>query len=389
MAIVNKHGSYFVVIRVHDKQRWFKVDGGQKAAKQYEKDLLAKRQLGQLPVQQKAQQEADEKKHLTFRAYAEQWLRDKTEAVRPGTLANYESRLRNYLLHDGIGLGDELLSETDRTRVKQFRSDMRKAFPKLTARTVNAVMVQLHGIFDEAVKDEKVDRNPAWKLTPLQENPRRGVALTFEQVDTLLRLTEDNPALHLMIWCPASLGLRMGEMLGLRWGDIDAHGTMHIRQTYRAGKFGPPKSDESRRDLPLPDDLRRLLAAYRVKQGGFSGEALIFDRGDGKPFAPGHVLRQMLRPLLREEAAIEAGLAESLRWHDLRHTFSTNLGGVAGDPKTAQVLMGHSDPSVAMNHYTQARDGAKRAALESLTEAQRAASVRQALDNRVLRTQGV
>jgi len=138
----------------------------------------------------------------------------------------------------------------------------------------------------------------------------------------------------------AMTGLRQGELLALRWRDVDwAAGRIRVRQNYVLGEFGTPKSRRSTRSVPMADEvggeLERLFRGSRWR----SDDDLVFAHpATGGPLYKEGILRRM-RKALRE-----AGLGESHRFHDLRHTFGTRMAGGRSSDADASGMDGPSGP---------------------------------------------
>jgi integrase len=152
--------------------------------------------------------------------------------------------------------------------------------------------------------------------------------LTFEEAERLCKGPRDE--WRTMIFVALRTGMRRGELLGLRWEDVDLSvGRIHVRQTYVQEEFGTPKSGKPRL-IPLGDDVIEELRIQRHDRG-----PLVFCDHLGKPLAPS----LLMSPLKR--ATKRAGLRD-IGWHVLRHTFASHLvmRGVA--LKIVQELLGHS-----------------------------------------------
>jgi integrase len=136
----------------------------------------------------------------------------------------------------------------------------------------------------------------------------------------------------------AMTGLRQGELLALRWGDVDwAAARLRVRRNYVRGEFGTPKSRRSSRSVPLADRVAGELDRHFQKTA-FQGDGdLVFPHPlTGKPLDSSKVLKRFKQALGR------AGLRE-MRFDDLRHTFGTALAGAAVPMRTLQEWMGHRD----------------------------------------------
>ena len=155
-----------------------------------------------------------------------------------------------------------------------------------------------------------------------------------------------------------SLGLRLGEALGLRWSDVDLQqGRLHIRRTLQRAKgglvFGELKTARAYRTLSLPNVAISTLTSHRVRQleqrlaagSRWSEEDLVFTNRKGKPLDRANVRKQFHRLL-------ESANLPKVRIHDLRHTAATLLLLQGVNPRTVMELLGHSDVTMTLNTYS-------------------------------------
>jgi integrase len=162
---------------------------------------------------------------------------------------------------------------------------------------------------------------------------------------------------HALYVCALMLGLRLGELLGLRWEDVDLDAAiLAVRQnSVRVDgelRYQPPKTRRSRRTLPLPAPLVTALREHKVRQAadrlalgpGWIDTGLVFTTRLGTPIEPRNLTRHFYGVRAR------AGLA-GVRFHDLRHTCITLLLNLGVPPHTVQAIAGHSHINVTMAIY--------------------------------------
>jgi integrase len=133
-------------------------------------------------------------------------------------------------------------------------------------------------------------------------------------------------------------GLRRGELLALRWQDVDFNaGLVRVRRTYGRGEFGAPKTQRSSRAVPLADRVRDELEKH-LERSAFQGELdLVFCHPtSGRVLDPSRVRKRF------QAAARRAGL-RPVRFHDLRHTFGTRMAAAGAPLRAIQEWLGHSD----------------------------------------------
>jgi integrase len=211
----------------------------------------------------------------------------------------------------------------------------------------------MHILFNAAMR---------WELVPYQHNPmslvrvkdgskrlREPKFLTVEEFRALIgHIPEPFRTMCIVAMC---LGLRVSEVLGLRWVDIDWDGLrIAIRHAYVYGKQGDVKTRASQKWMPLDRSLADKLRQHRFRFAPQAdAENWIFANPEtGKPYWPGRVQENWLVP-----AATKAGLGR-IGWHTFRHSHSTLLHALGVDLKVQQELLRHADIRTTMNIYTQA-----------------------------------
>jgi len=156
-------------------------------------------------------------------------------------------------------------------------------------------------------------------------------------------------------------GLRIGEILGLRWKDVDS-GTGQIRVTqasYR-GLLGTPKTKHSKRSVPLPQALQDELMRFRERSQA-TPEELVFHTASGRPYNDSNLLHRELKP-----AGRKLGMPW-LNFHTLRRTHATLFQVAGGSLRDAQAQLGHSKMSTTLEIYTLPIPENQRATVEKLS----------------------
>jgi integrase len=215
----------------------------------------------------------------------------------------------------------------------------------LSNRSKNKLLIQLHGIFRRAQIVWGLPVNP---LARGEKHPMRpsGDIQVFspEEVWALVRAaaSERDGALYLTA---AFTGLRLGELLALRWRDVDFAGaTIRVRTSWAGRALTTPKSGRVR-SVPMAPDVATALAGLGRREFWVADDDLVF-AGELGTYLDGSALRR------RYKAALEAAGLRSLRFHDLRHTFGTRMIAKA-DIRRVQEWMGHADIQTTMRylHY--------------------------------------
>jgi len=209
-----------------------------------------------------------------------------------------------------------------------------------------------------------------WELIPCQHNPmslvrvkdsskrqRHPKALSVEEFQKLLEhVPEPFRTMCIVAMC---LGLRVSEILGLKWKAIDWGGLrLAVQQAYVYGQQGDVKTQASQRWMPLDRLLAEKLREHKKNFAPFANsEAWVFANPEtGRPYWPGRIQENWLVP-----AAQKAGLGR-IGWHTFRHSHSTLLHALGVDLKVQQELLRHADIRTTMNIYTQAVPNALREA---------------------------
>lgn len=167
--------------------------------------------------------------------------------------------------------------------------------------------------------------------------------LELEQLDALVSHAQAGPyeALDRVLYRTAAMtGLRLGELIALRWRDVDwTASAIRVRSNYVCGEFGTPKSRRSTRSVPMADEVAGELERFYKASGEPADDELVFPspKGSGGPLDKCATLRRMRRALRA------AGLDETHRFHDLRHTFGTAMAAAGVPMRTLQEWMGHRD----------------------------------------------
>ena len=166
-----------------------------------------------------------------------------------------------------------------------------------------------------------------------------------------------------MVSLIAATGLRIGELLGLRWRALDLDiGTLAVRESVFEGQFQPPKTQKAVRTIPLRPHAIAALTAHRQRIIRRAAEDLVFGNRKGDPLRESKLLTNVLQP-----AAEAAGLGR-VTWHQFRHIHSSLLNDLKVPVKIAQEQLGHASISTTLNIYTHVVDALHRKAVEAVEE---------------------
>lgn len=213
----------------------------------------------------------------------------------------------------------------------------------LATKTITNQLVLLHGLFGFALKREWIAVNPVAAV----DRPRAPSAdpdirfLDLEELEALLREVPGNhfgPTDRALYLTAAMTGLRQGELVALRWEDVDWRaGRIRVRRNYTRQRFGTPKSRRSSRSVPMSERVSAELRRHFERSAFQADEDLVFCH----PHTGGPLDSSRMRK--RFKVTLSSAGVRQVRFHDLRHTFGT-LCASAGVPlRTLQEWLGHRD----------------------------------------------
>lgn len=304
---------------------------------------------------------------LTVKDFGSTWVdRLHDSDLKPATVSNYAWILARYILPSVGTVRLVALSPEHVRKMLRTVSDS-----GASARTVQLSRAVLRAMLADAERDQLVHRNVAALVKGPRVEREEVVPWSREEASRFLASLEGH-RLHPLFAVGVALGLRKGELLALRWEDVDLDArVLRVRATVqRLGRgvglvTGSPKTKKSRRNLPLPQVLVTALAAHRESQQRERREAgtrwqesgLVFTTGKGTMIEP----RDLNRFL--DDAIARAGLRR-IRFHDLRHTCATLLLAQGVSPRVVMEVLGHSQLSMTTDLYghvmpSSLRDAAK------------------------------
>lgn len=294
---------------------------------------------------------------LTFEDFTERYF---VPNVFPTLKQSTQKRYRRTLLtHILPAFGPLRLCDIQRLTVQTFIRN--KADSGLGWESLDHLRTLLSKVFSTARKwDFFLGENPASEIElPRREPVREKRSLTRQQSHALLE--ELREPVRTMVQVGLLCGLRVGEILGLRWKDINFRdGQLRVEQAAYRGSVGSPKTRGSRRTLPLPQSLVEALWRFRGGSPEAEGEQLVFHTSSGRPYSDTNLLHRFLKP-----AACKLGMPW-LSWHALRRTHATLLQSAGAPPREAQAQLGHSNVSTTLGIYTCPIPASQRAAVERL-----------------------
>jgi integrase len=305
-----------------------------------------------------------EPNRMTVGEFLDRWLKDIAQPrVKVTTYSNYERVIR---VHIKPELGGVMLPKLAVLHVQSLYGKMNRAGK--SAETIRMVHAVLRRALRQAVN---------WRLIPYNvcaevERPRivkaEIVPLDAEQVLKLLKVAKGT-RLEAIFTVAVATGMRLGELFGLQWPDVDlgagvimvkralieVHGKLHLME---------PKTARSRRRIDLPQIAIDALKRHRqtMIDMGWSDMPWVFCNVRGGPLRRTHFHKSVFKPLLKK-----AGLPD-IRFHDLRHTSATLLLAAGVHPKVVQERLGHSQISITLDTYSHVLPTLQREAASKLDQ---------------------
>ncbi|MEN3332070.1 MAG: integrase [Blastocatellia bacterium] len=245
----------------------------------------------------------------------------------------------------------------------------------LSARTVRYTHVVINSAFKQAVKWRMLSRNPSAFVDLPRQARKEMQALSPEEAGRFLEAAAED-RYGVLFTLALITGLRSEEYFGLQWKDVElVKGVVTVQRTLvwrtKGGGwyFGEPKTTKSRRNIPLPQMLVRRLTEHKVRQAEEKLKAgpeyqkldLVFATKKGGPLMHRNLLRNHFSPIVKR-----AGLPDSIRLYDLRHSCATLLLAAGEHPKVVSERLGHASITLTLDTYSHVLPSMQKAASEKL-----------------------
>ena len=285
--------------------------------------------------------------------YLEWWLEHvQKPSVRLITYSDHVMIVRKHLVP---ALGHRLLRKLSPDHIQTLYTQKREEGKRPRS------IIHIHGILHEALQDavrrNKLARNPADAVTLPRLDESEAQALTVEQARQVLEAARGH-RLEVLLVVAVVMGLRRGELIGLQWRDIDLEkGLLQVcRTVVRVPGHGlvvsEPKTASGRRTIKLPAFVIDVLKRHRTEQAekrlaagpAWHEQGIVFCNTKGGFFEPAHVQKLLQRLLER------AGLVH-IRLHDLRHSAATILLSLGVPAHVVKEILGHSDVRITLGIY--------------------------------------
>lgn len=300
---------------------------------------------------------------LTVEAWFTYWL-DKIAArrLKPQTLRGYRSHINNHVIPE---LGRKRLTDLRPAHIRGLYDKMRdQGKAEATCRQVHAIVKKA---LKDAERDGKLSRNPAERVDPPSTARNERAGFTLDQAARVLAAADDDARW----WLALFYGMRQGEVLGLRWCDVDfQRHTIRVEQTLQKGldgkpMFGPPKSKTSRRTLPLLPHMEARLKLHAARVGTHGPDDLVFSR-DGKPLDPKADWKAW-RTLIDRATVPPLAPIPYIALHAARNTAASMLEAAGVPDRLVAQILGHSQVHITHGYQT-ADDARVRGALAAYSD---------------------
>jgi integrase len=298
---------------------------------------------------------------MSVAEYLDYWLAELLPGtVKASTQASYADMTRRHIVP---ALGHLSLAKLSRDDIRRFvrqlahtKSQRRGADQVLSGRTVNYVHSILRRALEDGRREELVGRNVAGEVPSPRYERREFEPLVPDEARTLLAAAADD-RLYAVYVLALVLGMRRGEILGLRWSVVDLdRATLRVQASLqRVGSqlvLTSPKTKRSRRTIPLPQAVVKVLDAHREAQAVEQARAevwadddLVFTTRIGTAIEPRNLSRHF--EALRDKAKVRR-----VRFHDLRHSCASLLFELGVPLRMVMEILGHSQISTASGIYT-------------------------------------
>lgn len=336
---------YYAVYALGVKRKWEAAGRNKKDAERRLTEILAGIHQGTYSPPKK----------ILFKDFTETWLKD-SAGLKPTTLQFYRTLVKTHL---APAFGSLALHQISPQLIKSFQSRCLNE-KGLSPKTTNSLLTTLKTVLNYAEWSGHIRENPAKRVKPVRVNRKEMEFLTPEKIRLLLDHS-DEPA-KTLFQTAVLTGVRIGELLALQWGDIDWHSdVIHVCRTLyfrfwrdnsaenanreeRKWAFSTPKSRNSSRTIRMSPKLREALELHRLV-APVSPHDLVFCTSKGTPINPRNLVRREFLPALSR-----AGLRR-IRFHDLRHTYTTLLIAQGENVKFIQSQLGHASIETTLDRY--------------------------------------
>jgi integrase len=344
-SIIQERGSWYGKWRVGDRQVKRRLGpvrpvGSSDGLTRKQAEAALRRLIGEVKI-------LTPEERTTFEQAADRYVHHLEHVMRRKT-----STIQDYRIITKRHLGPYF----DKTPLERVKTTDIEAYVfaksrELSVKTITNHLNFAHGVFRFALRRGWATSNPV----AAADRPRAAQAdpdirfLTTEELEALLRAVPRDdvlgPTEHAIYTVAAMTGLRQGELVALRWRDIDwTAGVVRVRRNYSRGQWGTPKSRRSSRSVPLADRVAAELDRHFRRSVYRSDDSLVFCHPHtGNPYDASKLRERFYAAMKRAGMGEKCGLKGGITFHSLRHTFGTRMAAVGVPMRTLQEWMGHRD----------------------------------------------
>ena len=278
----------------------------------------------------------------TFEEVAEDWIASKRQNLRSTTWEVYEGHTKNHF----SDLDHIKINRITTARIEKFIRTRQEQEMKLG--TLRKILVTLNQIMTYAVRHKYIAHNPVRDAERPRgqgaEQSNKITVLNVEEIKAFLEQVIDKKY-HTIFMLAITTGARQGELLGLKWSDIDwTNSQIHIQRTFNKGRWFAPKTKSSERRIDIGPSMVKALREWKLACPP-NDLNLIFPNGAGQPINYSNMVNRVYTPALKD-----AGIAK-IKFHALRHTTASLMIEQGENIKYIQSQLGHSSPTVTLNVY--------------------------------------
>lgn len=277
-----------------------------------------------------------------FSRVSEMWLAYKRPDVRDSTYIQYRGHIDNHL---NPFFGKAKINRINFDSIEKYINHSHNL--GTTPATLKKTLTTLGSILKYAVKKRYIDSNPVHEIEKQKGTSAARQKINFLQPDEIYGMIENTKGQKYKVLFMAAVltGMREGELLGLKWDDIDFNiSQINVKRTYNYGKFHEPKTHASLRAIDLSPVLVHELKKWRLACPPNKLD-IVFPNETGGPMDYHNVVRRYFWP------ALKRAKIKRIRFHDLRHTYAALLIDQGEHPKYIQAQMGHSSIKVTLDTY--------------------------------------
>ena len=341
---------------------------GKRVEKYFDKYQDARRWLAEARLESEKGDMAAWAVGMTVNEWFDYWIVNiKGTTVRPNTIRNYRERYRHNIKKS---IGGMMLKDVRPMHCQIVLNNMADTY---AGSTIMQCLIALYNMFQSAFENGIIVSNPVGRTIKLPKPVENKIRVLTIDEQMLFMEVARNSSNYPQFLFALNTGVRTGELIGLKWEDLDfERGIISIRRSmeyrYSTGEWriGPPKTKKGYREIPMTNECRELLESLKKqfelgKHVEDEFKEFVFINRKGIP-TKNSTYDSCIKKLTQK-----AGM-ENFSMHTLRHTFATRCIEAGMNPKTLQVLMGHSSINITMNLYVHVTDDEKAKEIKKLED---------------------